>query len=319
MFKIGYRTLKTAIGVALAIAIAQWFGLNFYASAGIITILCIQKTRRSSLRISWQRFLACSVGILFGAAFFEIIGYHPLALASMLVIFIPIVVLLKAQEGIATSTVIILHLYTLQEVSLAIVLNEFGIIIIGIGIALLMNTYMPSVEGELKSIQKSIEVNYKKIFLQFAIYLKEGDNNWDGIEITETVDLLKKGKNIALQNIENHLLRYDDQYYHYFKMREKQFYIIERMMPIISSLDHTVLQGLKIANYLEELSEGVEPGKGPIDFLERLYELQDEFKQMDLPKDREEFEIRSALFSFVKEVEQYLIIKRLFRTETSKQ
>lgn len=315
MFKIGYRTLKTAVGASLAIAIAQLLGLEFYASAGIITILCVQKTRRQSLLISWQRFLACCIGIFYGAIFFEVVGYNPLSVAILLIAFIPTVVFLKAQEGIATSSVIILHLYILNEVSVPIIINELGLIVIGVGMALLMNAYMPSVEKDLSKIQMTIEKNFKEIFLQFAIFLKEGESNWDGREITETAQLLSEGKGVALQNIENHLLRYEDQYYHYFKMREKQFEIIERVMPLISSLDQTVIQGKKIAEFLEELSKGVIPEKSPIDFLYKLNELQDELKEMELPKNRQEFEIRSALFSFVKEIEQYLIIKKQFRTE----
>jgi uncharacterized membrane protein YgaE (UPF0421/DUF939 family) len=315
MFKIGYRTLKTAVGASLAIALAQLFGLEFYASAGIITILCIQKTRRQSLLISWQRFLSCFIGIIYGTLFFEFIGYNPVAVALLLLAFIPTVVSLKAQEGIATSSVIILHLYILGEVSLPIIVNEVGIIVIGVGVALLMNAYMPSVEKDLITIQMNIEKNFKEIFWQFAIYLKDGDSSWGGSEITETAQLLSEGKGIALQNIENHLLRYEDKYYHYFKMREKQFEIIERVMPLISTLDETVVQGEKIAAFLEEISRGVVPEKSPIDFLQKLSELQNELKEMELPKNRQEFEIRSALFSFIKEIEQYLIIKKHFRPE----
>src|SRR5690242_18241199 len=43
-FRIGYRTTKTAIGVAISILLAQQLGLHNFASAGIITILCIQIT-----------------------------------------------------------------------------------------------------------------------------------------------------------------------------------------------------------------------------------------------------------------------------------
>ncbi|WP_338324543.1 aromatic acid exporter family protein [Anaerobacillus alkaliphilus] len=315
MFKIGYRTIKTAIGAAIAIGIAQGLGLTFYASAGIIAILCVQKTRRKSLKLSWERLLACSVGMLYAIVAFELIGYNPLAVGLLLLTFIPTVVILKAKEGIATSSVIILHLYALGEVSPSIVLNEYALIIIGIGVALLVNFYMPSVEKELGEIQSEIENNFKEIFLQFATYLKQGDSNWDGKQITVTADLLSRGKDVALQNIENHLLRYEDKYYHYFKMREKQFEIIERVMPLISSLDHTVIQGEKIAEFLEELSRGVRPEISPIDFLEKLNELRLEFRKMELPKDRDEFETRSILYAFVKEVEQYLIIKRHFRIE----
>ncbi len=315
MFKIGYRTLKTAIGAAIAIGIAQGLGLTFYASAGIITILCVQKTRRKSLKLSWERLLACSVGMLFAGFIFEFVGYNPLAVALLLLIFIPTVVYLRAKDGIVTSAVIILHLYALGEVSFAIVLNEYALIIIGIGIALIMNSYMPSVEKELELIQEQIETNFKNIFLHFSNYLRVGDSNWDGREITETAGLLIKGQDVALQNVENHLLRYQDKFYHYFKMREKQFEIIERVMPLISSLDHTVIQGEKIAEFLEELSKVVRPEISSVDFLEKLNEMRLEFKEMELPKDREEFETRSVLYAFVKEIEQYLIIKRHFRID----
>ena len=46
MFKIGYRTLKTALGTTLAIVLAQILGLENFASAGIITILCIKATKK---------------------------------------------------------------------------------------------------------------------------------------------------------------------------------------------------------------------------------------------------------------------------------
>ena len=38
-----------------------------------------------------------------------------------------------------------------------------------------------------------------------------------------------------------------------------------------------------------------------------------EFEKMELPKTREEFETRAALFQFVREMEQYLIIKSSFK------
>ena len=48
-FSIGYRTLKTAIGAAIAIAVAQFFDLQFYTAAGILTILSVQPTKKKSL------------------------------------------------------------------------------------------------------------------------------------------------------------------------------------------------------------------------------------------------------------------------------
>ena len=309
MFNIGYRTIKTAVGAAVAIAIAQSLQLDFYGAAGILTALCISKTRRDSLIVSWQRFVSCVIGLVFAIVFFEVIGYHPVTIALLLLFFIPIAVKLRAKEGIVTSFVIILHVYTVQSISIALIINELVLITIGIGVALIMNLYMPSVEKELKKYQDQIEANFKEILMELTIYLRNGNSQWDGKEIPETVELLDKAKNIAFTNIENHLLRYEDQYFHYFKMREKQFEIIERIIPFVSSIDAKVTQAEQLAEILEEMSESVSPKNNAMYFLQKLSELREKFELAELPKDRQEFAVRSSLAYIMHEIEQYLIIK----------
>ncbi|TMW73724.1 aromatic acid exporter family protein [Alteribacter natronophilus] len=313
MFRIGYRTLKTALGAALAIGIAQWLQLDFYASAGIITVLCIQKTKKKSFQTSWARFLACLIGLFFAAVLFEALGYNPLVLGLLLLLFIPVTLIVRAQAGIVTSLVVMLHLYTLEAVSVPIILNELILIVIGIGCALLMNIYMPSVETELAKDQQELEDRIRTILHEFAVYVRKGDSSWTGKEITEAAEIVDRGKNTALQNLENHVLRYEDLFYHYFKMREKQLDILERMMPLLTSVDTKVKQGEMVAVFLEKLSGAVHPENTAHMFIDELEELQASFREMPLPQSREEFETRSAILQLIKELEQYLIIKRHFK------
>lgn len=312
-FRIGYRTIKTAVGTAASILIAQQFGLTNFASAGILTILCIQVTKRRSLRTAWDRFLACIMAMVFSAAFFEGIAYHPLVIGLLLFFFIPIVVMLKAQDGIVTSSVIILHIYMAHQISSAILLNELGVITIGIGVALIINLYMPSVDNKLKDYQCSIEENFKVIICEMVRYLRTGDSNWDGKEITESAQLLEEAKTLALQDIENRLLREENTYFHYFKMREKQFEILERVLPNVTSITRTVKQGKMIADFLEELSLNINPGNTAHIYMGKLKEMKKEFEEMELPKTREEFETRAALLQLVHEMNDYLIIKSAYK------
>jgi len=313
MFKIGYRTLKTAFGAMIAVAIAQALQLDFFASAGILAVLCVQKTRRRSIYDSWERFSACVIGMLFAVLIFELIGYHAISIGILLLLFIPTTLVLKIQGGIVTSSVIMFHIYTVADLSVSLLLNELALITIGIGIALLMNIYMPSQENRLEKMQQQIEEYYAKIFKEFAYYVRNGDNNWDGIEITSSANLLLSAKNEALQNLENHILRYEDVYYHYFKMREKQLDIIERMMPLLTSIDEHVEQADMLADFMEELSEGVHKENTAYIFIDKLESLQESFKDMPLPKTRDEFETRSALAHIVRELGQYLMIKGQFK------
>ncbi|MFT4415667.1 aromatic acid exporter family protein [Fredinandcohnia humi] len=313
MFKIGYRTLKTALGTTISISLAKLFELDSFASAGILTILCIKVTRKKSLQSSWERFVACVIGILFSSIFFEGIGYHPISIGILLIFFIPTLVAVRAKDGIVTSTVIILHIFSAGNVTIALIINELGLIIIGIGVALLANLYMPSVDKQLKAYQQEIEEKFGNILTEMVHYLRTGESIWEGKEITDLAELLKKAKSIALRDVENNILRDDNQYYTYFNMREKQFEILQRMLPIITSITHSVDQGKMVANFLEEVSQSIHPGNTARKFLHKLEEMRKEFREMPLPKTREEFETRAALFQFIKEMEEYLIIKSLFK------
>ncbi|MBM7693223.1 uncharacterized membrane protein YgaE (UPF0421/DUF939 family) [Peribacillus deserti] len=313
MFRIGYRTLKTAIGTAMAISLAQVAGLNNFASAGILTILCIQVTKKRSLRTSWDRLLACLIAMGFSAFFFEMLGYNPLVIGIMLLLFIPVTVALHVQGGIVTSSVIILHFYSSAHVTWSLFYNEVLLIVIGIGVALVMNLYMPSVDNKLMSYQEQVENNFHVIFKEIVHYLRTNETVWTGKEITETSKLLNDAKSLASKEIENRVLRNEDIFYVYFSMRQKQFEIIERLLPLVSSIPATIEQGKKIAIFIEELSEHIHPYNTAYVYLDKLAALRREFRDMELPKTREEFEIRASLLQLINELEQYLVIKDAFR------
>jgi uncharacterized membrane protein YgaE (UPF0421/DUF939 family) len=312
-YRIGYRTLKTALGTTLAIIIAHQLGLENYVSAGILTILCIQVTKLKTVRTSWDRFMACILAMPFSYLFFEGIAYHPTIIGLMLLFFIPILVMFHLKDGVVTSTVIILHIYSAGEITWSMLLQEFEIIVVGIGVALIMNLYMPSVERKLKQYQDKIEDNLRIIFKEMVLYLKTADSEWDGKEIAETAMLIDEAKTISFREVQNKLLPNENLYFHYFKMREKQLEIIERMLPMITSIPMTLKQGRMTADFFDELSERIHPGNTARFFLEKLRNLQVEFEEMPLPKTREEFETRAALFQILKEIEQYLIIKSSFK------
>ncbi|MDT2045548.1 hypothetical protein CHN50_06315 [Priestia aryabhattai] len=309
-YKIGYRTFKTAVGTALAISIAQLIGLEFFPSAGIITILCIQNSQKKSLQSAFDRFVACSISILFSFIFFEGIAYHPAVIGLMLLFFIPLTVILKVNGGIVTSSVILLHIYSLENMTWQIVLNELGLIVVGIGVALLVNLYMPSLDKELRQYQQDIEENFHIMLKEMAIYLRTNESTWSGKEIADTAVLLEKAKSLAFRDVENHFVRSENYYYRYFKIREKQLEILERTLPLLTSIDLVVEQRYMIADFIEELSFSIHPGNTAKLFLLKLEQLKESFQSMDLPKSREEFEARADLLHFVKEIEQYLIIKQ---------
>ncbi|ASN05328.1 aromatic acid exporter family protein [Virgibacillus necropolis] len=311
--KIGYRTIKTAIGTPLAISIAQVLGLTNFVSAGILTLLCIQPSRKKSVLSAWHRFLACTIAILFSYVFFETLGYNPIVVGVVFALFIPVTVFFKISPGIATSSVIILNLYSLGQITLNFIVDEFLLIIVGVGTALLLNLYMPSLDNKLKKKQVELEHNFQVILQEISLYICDKDKIWDGKEITRAEEILEEASNLVSLDRENHLLRSSHPYYDYFKMRKKQFELLKKMLPLVSRLPKTDNLSNLIAEFFESLSEAVHPGNTAAIYLEKLKNLQDVFNHEELPTTREEFETRANLFRLLREIEDYLIIKRKFK------
>jgi uncharacterized membrane protein YgaE (UPF0421/DUF939 family) len=64
-----------------------------------------------------------------------------------------------------------------------------------------------------------------------------------------------------------------------------------------------------VADFLEELSENIHPGNTAYIYIDKLKGMKKEFEEMELPKTRQEFEVRAALLQLVNEMNEYLIIK----------
>ncbi len=311
--KIGYRTIKTAIGTPLAISIAQFLGLSNFVSAGILTILCIQPSRKQSFLSAWNRFLACVLASVFSLVFFEIIGYHPVSVGLMLAVFIPTTVYLKITQGIATSSVIILNLYSASGIDLNFLTDQFVLIIVGIGTGLLLNLYMPSLDKKLKNKQNRVESNFQTILYEVALYIRNKEIHWDGKEISETEQILEEAFDLVERDKENHLLRSKHPYKDYFYMRQRQFELLKRMLPLVTKLPNKISISEKVAVFFESLSKAVHPGNTAILYLEELTKLQKEFDEEELPETREEFETRANLFRLLHEIEDYLLLKQKFK------
>ncbi|GAA0416490.1 MAG: aromatic acid exporter family protein [Bacillota bacterium] len=311
--KIGYRTIKTAIGTPIAIWIAQLLGVTNFVSAGILTILCIQPSRKQSFLSAWNRFLACIIASILSILFFHYIGYHPAVVGLLLAIFIPITVYLNITQGIATSSVIILNLYGAHYLDYDFLVDQFLLIIIGIGTGLLLNLYMPSLDKKLKEKQRELEENFQSVLYEIALYVRNRNIVWDGNEITRIEQLLVEAADLVERDKENHILRNKHPYRDYFRMRSRQFELLQRMLPLVTKLPKKDSITEKIASFFEGLSKAVHPGNTAIIYLEELEQLRKDFDREDLPCSREEFETRANLFRLLHDIEDYLLLKKRFK------
>ncbi|WP_440895797.1 aromatic acid exporter family protein [Amphibacillus sp. Q70] len=313
--KISYQTFKMIIAVPIAVLIAEWLELNHPGSAGIIAVLCIQSTRKQSFLIAWHRLSAGLLSIVFAYFIFEYLGYHPWTVGLLLLLFIPVAHLLKIAPGIVTSLVVLFHFYGARSVNGAIIINEIAIMAIGIGVALILNLYMPSLDRKLTKLKNDIEANYQLMFRDFSAYLKGEKREIPTRHFTELKTQLYDAEEWVQKNIENTFSRNAYRQQQYFSMRKVQLDSLEQMLRLIQPLEVTVEQSHKIADLFTDLADAIYPNNAVLYHLDQVQWLKGYFAKDQLPKSRQEFEIRAHLFQLLYEIEHYLKIKNRAVTE----
>ena len=113
---IGVRTWKTGIGAVIAMIIAKELGLSYWVSAGIITILSIQSTKRESLKIALKRIESVIIALIVSSILFLVLGFNSVIFGLYLLVFIPLTVKLKVTDGIVVSSVLVTHLLVEKQV-----------------------------------------------------------------------------------------------------------------------------------------------------------------------------------------------------------
>ena len=82
--KIGMRTVKTAIASGLSMAVAQAIGLLYAPAAGIIAILSVGNTKKTSLYTGIGRLISLALATILAFCSFSLLGYNPLGFVLFL-------------------------------------------------------------------------------------------------------------------------------------------------------------------------------------------------------------------------------------------
>ena len=206
-----------------------------------------------------------------------------------------------------------------EEIGMDILLTQIELLIIGLGSAMLVNlVYMPNSEGAMMEIRQKVDGLFSVIFRHFSLTLRDPEHIWDGKELIEANRQIEKGIEEAKRASENQMIHPDGSWNIYFYMRKEQMENIQSMMHQISQVYERLPHGVLTAEIFDQLSKDVvaEGYTGKSEGL--LIELEDRFKEMELPTTREEFEVRSAILQLCHELEYYLNISKKYKAPTAK-
>ncbi|WP_028610631.1 aromatic acid exporter family protein [Paenibacillus harenae] len=309
----GIRIVKTALAAIAAIYTAVYLGLEPPLGAGILAILGVEVTRMKGLKSAFVRFIASVLGLFFASFIFTLFGFHIWAVALFILFTFPVLSRFQLKDGIVTSSVIVFHLFDRAEVTTQVIGNEIMLLIAGLGWATVLNIiYMPKDEHQLTLYRSEIEHTFSGIFKEMALTLRNPAHIWNGNEILEAFHMIEEGAKRSVWNRENRLFGQEHYWSTYFEMRRQQLESIQQMLVSLAHVFEKVPQAAMIAELFERLSGDVKSDvyQGTVE--ERLHVLAQLFRAMELPKTRDEFEVRASLRMLLHELERFLgIAKRL--------
>lgn len=307
------RTIKTALGAALAIFIAQLLGLDYGVNTAIVVILSLQNTKRKSLNLAGVRIASSVVALTIAWIVFSVIGFNPAAFGVYLLIFIPIVVRFRLNEGLVPSSVLVSHLLVSNSVAMASLINEFAQMVIGASIALILNLYIPGIESHILSDLVRIKQ------LKFNILGNLGSHLENNERIGDTHPLISElGERIRLANQRvtsehgDNFNRSMDYYLRYLKMESEHLdtlVYMERQVAILSESDEECEAASHFtAKILEQLKkQSIEK-----EAADELKDYLDVFSHRGQAQTREQFKNKAALFEYLTDLNRLLEIKADF-------
>lgn len=287
-------------------------------TAGIITLLTIQNTRKETLEIALKRIAAFIVAVSLAYVIFTIFGFTTPAFGGFVFIFVALANLLNIEVGVVMNSVLVTHFLVEQRMDLALITNEALILLIGMGMGIIVNSIMPKNEEKIRQEQKIVEDRMRETLnclskmlnnRQDCAYVEAQSSRMDLLNVEQLIDdLLKK----AYEDAGNTLLTETRYQISYLEMRKHQLSILDDIRESIKEINHDLPHALKISNYMKKVSLEFTEKNNAKDLLAELNELYEFFREESLPKTREEFENRAILFHILKDLHKFLETKRTF-------
>ncbi|CQR25990.1 membrane protein [Streptococcus varani] len=309
------RTIKLILATVLAIYLAEFLGLAYATSAGIIAILSLLDTRKSSLKMAQNRLFSTFLALAIAWGIFSLIGFEIWTLALYLLLYVPTAYYFRWEAGIAPSTVLVTHLLLEKNTSLVFLGNEVAIFLIGAGLALVFNLYMPSQEAKIQSYHHQVKDLLQLILLRFQDFLLKGDGRNEASLINQLDDLLSQALKVVYLDRHNQVFHQTNYQVHYFEMRRAQNKVLRRMAKLINACQLEARESIILASLFERTAQQLSRENPALELLDDIALFHQTFRERPLPQTRQEFETRATLFQLLQDMEEFIQLKVDFYQE----
>ncbi|MDE7323756.1 MAG: hypothetical protein K2N73_13765 [Lachnospiraceae bacterium] len=307
------KAFKTALAAVLSILTANLLGLNYAVTAGIITVLSIQNTKRETLRTAENRGLAFLCALIISFMCYKIFGFSVGAFVIYLFFFSFLCLNAGWGEAIAMDSVLISHFLTEQCFDRQIILNELLLFVVGTAFGILINIHLRKREDEFERLSRQVDDEIKGIIHRMAENLRREDKTeYHADCFVRLEDKIRAAKECALRNWNNTILSQSSYELDYIRMRENQSRVLINIYKSIVMINMLPAQIIQVANFFDKIEEQYHRDNDVRELLNILEKTLLNMKSEKLPENREEFEARAVLFYTLKQLDEFLILKNQF-------
>ncbi|MBR5290299.1 MAG: hypothetical protein IKU28_04825 [Erysipelotrichaceae bacterium] len=311
MNKVVLNALKMTMASMIAVFLAKSFYLNFYLSAGIVTVLTIQNTKRETLRTAETRFFAFLIANWIALISFTLCGINEFGFSLYLFVYLVICFKMKWYSSMAMNSVLMTHYLSFGEMSLSTVWNETLLFCIGVGCGLVANLHLRQDKDTMNQLKCQTDEQITMILKRISMRVLSDVGDVDESCFDVLNDLITSAKIVAKENEDNVLLSRNDDH-RYIRMRERQSQILVEMLKIIRKIHTTPVTAECISCFIHRISEEYSDENDCVELLQEFELLNQQLKKAPLPVTRNEFEERARLFGLLRLIEEFLKIKRSF-------
>ena len=308
-----FNSAKIAFGCVAAIALCSLLGLKYSLSAGLLTVLSIQDTKRETINTAVKRLCAFFCAFTIACICFNSIGYSTLAFGIYLFIFVNICIIMEWKIAIVPVSVLVTHLVSEQSTDIMLIINEFLLFTIGACTVILINMHLHSNTKKMSQCRKNLDEEIKAVLERMSARIITGDKtDYNGDCFKRIDSLMFEAQKTARENFDNKLMNPQTYDIEYLGMRKKQCSILYEMYRNILKTDTPPEQAGIISDFLKKISLEYHEQNDVKKLIGSLDEIFLRMQSQPMPRTRPEFQNRALLYSFMLLMKDFLLLKYEF-------
>lgn len=303
--------LKVGIAAVAAILIAEALQLQFALSAGIVAILSVAFTKKETMKTAINRFVAFLVALIIAAGCFYWLGFNSYGFFLYLLLFIIVCQFLSWNSAMAMDSVLISHFISFGEMNLESVRNELLLFAVGVGVGIVANVFLHQNKDYMESMRRETDEMIKNVLHRMSLrILNPQMEDYDGSCFVGLNRSVAKATAIANENYMNRFSKAETEDMKYIAMRGRQTEVLYGMYKHLREIHSVPVSADTLAQFFERVAASYAMDNTVEELFEEYQRLNEEMKKMPLPTDRKEFEDRARLFSVMRGMEEFLLIKK---------